>query len=149
MLLPTDPAPKLRLVAIRASGDTSVYTLFRAESGDWGVRPEPTRSETIPPLPSTHGGAFVLDRRLGTQLKADKTRLAAVIDAEHTSPELVRRDSGGREPRCVLVVVGTKGARCFADLNADKRTAKVDWGGKNGFAVCAQVVERNGPSWPS
>ncbi|KAI0033991.1 lethal giant larvae like, C-terminal-domain-containing protein [Vararia minispora EC-137] len=138
-----DLTPRVRLLAIRGSGDTSMYTLVRPQSREWTVSPDPARSETIPPLPLSSGGAFVLDGRLGAQLKADKNRFAVALDKEHADSQPRRKDSNGAQLKSVLVVVGAKSARCYADLNGDKRIGKADWGGKSGLAVYAQLVERN------
>ena len=93
----------------------------------------------IPPLKNA---AFVLDTRLGSQLKADKNRLSLALDPERVELEANRGDNDG--PRCLLVVVGSKGVRCYGDLDGDKRVGKAEWSSKSGLAVTAQIVERSG-----
>lgn len=85
---------------------------------------------------------FVLDTRLGSQLKADKSRFALAVDRERVELEAKRGDNDGH--RSLLVVVGSKGARCYGDLDGDKRVGKVEWSGKSGLALTAQIVERSG-----
>lgn len=93
----------------------------------------------IPPL---QNAAFVLDMRLGAQLKADKNRFALALDRERVEIEAKRGDNDAH--RSLLVVVGSKGARCYGDLDGDKRVGKAEWSSKLGVALTAQVVERSG-----
>ncbi|KZV70969.1 hypothetical protein PENSPDRAFT_578479 [Peniophora sp. CONT] len=135
--LHSDPQAKVRLVAIRASGRATVFTAARTGDGVWAIPPTSTSSEMIPPL---QNATFVLDARLGSQLKADKNRLAFALDRERVEAEVKRGDDGHK---CLLVVVGSKGARCYGDLDGDKRVGKAEWSSKAGMALAAQVVERS------
>jgi len=79
----------------------------------------------------------VLDAFTGAPCKANKTQLSVALEykaSTKTSEESVR---------CLLLIVGAKGARCLADFY-NERVARVEWGHKVGNVVRAQVVERNG-----
>lgn len=82
-------------------------------------------------------GTFVLDAHTGAPCKADKAHLTVALEfkASPNAPE--------EGVRCLLLIVGAKGARCLADLG-NERVARVEWGNKVGNVVRAQVVERNG-----
>ena len=82
---------------------------------------------------------FVLDAHTGVPCKADKAHLTVALDfkASPKAPE--------ESVRCLLLIVGAKGARCLADF-CNERIARVEWGNKVGNVVRAQVVERNGTS---
>jgi hypothetical protein len=79
----------------------------------------------------------VLDAHTGAPCKADKAHLTAALDFKPSSkaPE--------ESVRCLLLIVGAKGARCLADF-WNERVARVEWDHKVGNVVHAQVVERNG-----
>ncbi|KAI0319430.1 lethal giant larvae like, C-terminal-domain-containing protein [Amylostereum chailletii] len=132
-----DPTPKLRLIAIHLSAATHTYTLERAPSGEWTIAAAPSETETIVPL---EGCTFVLDARTGAQCKADKNRLSIVLD-QHRSPDLDGR--GEDDPRCFLIVAGSKGARCYGELNGDSRISKAEWGSKAGVVLSAQIIDKN------
>jgi syntaxin-binding protein 5 len=130
-----DAAPRIRLVAARASGLIHIYTLARGDNGTWSIPSAPSEIEGVPtPLTS---GTFVLDAHTGAPCKADKAHLAAALEfkASSNAPE--------ESVRCLLLIVGAKGARCLADLS-NERVARVEWGHKVGNVVHAQVIERNG-----
>jgi len=114
-----------------------IYTLTRDDKGTWSIPSAPSEVEGVPaPLNS---GMFVLDAHTGAPCKADKAHLTAALDFKlsPTAPE--------ESVRCLLLIVGTKGARCFADF-WNERGARVEWDHKVGNVVRAQVVERNGIS---
>lgn len=81
----------------------------------------------------------MLDAHTGAPCKADKAHLNAVLDFK-PSPKAIEESV-----RCLLLVVGAKGARCIADF-WNERVARVEWDHKVGKVVRAQVVERNGIS---
>lgn len=131
----TDATPRIRLVAVHASGMVQIYTLARDNNGAWSIPSAPPEVEGVPaPLKS---GIFVLDAHTGAPCKADKAHLTVALDFK-TSPKALE-DS----VRCLLLIVGAKGARCIADFS-NERVARVEWGHKVGNVVRAQVVERNG-----
>lgn len=136
----TDAAPRIRLVAVRASGLIQIYTVARGDNGTWSIPSAPSEVEGVPtPLTS---GTFVLDAHTGAPCKADKAHLAAALEFKASS------NASEESVRCLLLVVGAKGARCLADLS-NERVARVEWGHKVGNVVRAQVVERNGGRIPS
>jgi len=81
----------------------------------------------------------VLDAHTGAPCKADKAHLTAALDLE-PSPKAPEESV-----RCLLLIVGAKGARCLADFG-NERVARVEWDHKVGNVVRAQVIERNGTS---
>jgi len=135
-----DATPRIRLVAARTSGRIQIYTLVRGDSGIWSIPSTPSEVEGVPsPL---NAGTFVLNAHTGAPCKADKAHLAVALESKassHASEETIR---------CLLLIVGVKGARCLADLG-DERIARAEGGQKAGNAVRAQVVERNGSGIPS
>ncbi|VDB87527.1 unnamed protein product [Peniophora sp. CBMAI 1063] len=136
--LHSDSDPKVRLIAIHTSGRGTVFTIIRTSDGIWTIAPASRSSEMISPL---HNGTFVLDPRLGSQLKADKNRLALALERERM--EIEGKPGDGDGPRSLLVVAGSKGARCYSDLDGDRRIGKVEWSSRSGTATTAQVVERS------
>ena len=71
---------------------------------------------------------YVLDRRTGAPLKADRARLSASLKGSSA------------EAQCFLVAVGAKGARSTLNVNGEK-IGKVEWGTKVGTAQSSQIVE--------
>jgi syntaxin-binding protein 5 len=132
-----DATPRIRLVAARASGLVQIYTLSRDDKGIWSIPSAPSEVEGVPaPL---NFGMFVLDAHTGALCKADKAHLTAALDFK---PSAKAPEEG---VRCLLLIVGAKGARCLADF-WNERVARVEWDHKVGSVVRAQVVERNGIS---
>ncbi|KAF5385371.1 hypothetical protein D9615_001225 [Tricholomella constricta] len=124
-----DPEQRVRLVAMRASGQYQIYTLTQTDSStqSWVCEGPITAdggvSQVLP------RGAFVIDSKSGAGVTANRSRLAGAGYGQKTPP--------------VLVMVGTKGARCFANLNGE-RIGKVDWGSKVGTIQGVQIVEKLG-----
>ncbi|KAI0046614.1 hypothetical protein FA95DRAFT_1582978 [Auriscalpium vulgare] len=135
--LKSDLTPRVRLVAVRASGQTQIYTLTRDVHGAWSIASPPREAETT--QAALPGGTFVLDARTGAPCKADKNRLAVALAAENASPGAGEDDG----PRCLLVVAGYRGVRCCTDLG-EARVSRAEWGSKAGNVILAQVVEKNG-----
>jgi hypothetical protein len=130
-----DAMPRIRLVVARASGLIQVYMLVRGDKGIWSILSAPSEAEGVPtPL---NPGIFVLDAHTGAPCKADKAHLTVTLESK-ASPK-----ASEEAIRCLLLIVGAKGARCLTDLG-EERVAKVEWGQKAGHVVRAQVVERNG-----
>ena len=108
---------------------------MRGDNGVWSITSAPSEVEGVPaPLNS---GMFVLDAHTGAPCKADKAHLSVALEFK-PSP-----NAHEESVRCLLLIVGAKGARCLADLGSE-RVARVEWGNKAGNVVRAQVVERNG-----
>ena len=140
MLSFADTTPRIRLVVARASGLVQIYTLARGDKGIWSIPSPPSEAEGVPtPL---NAGIFVLDAHTGALCKADKAHLAVALESKVSS------NTPEETIRCLLLIVGAKGARCLADFG-DERVARVEWGQKAANVVRAQVVERNGSGIPS
>ncbi|KAH9081593.1 lethal giant larvae like, C-terminal-domain-containing protein [Lactarius deliciosus] len=131
----SDATPRIRLVAVRASGHIHVYTLAREGDGTWSIPSAPSEAEGVL-APLAHG-TFVLDAHTGAPCKADKAHLAVALEFKAS------KDTSDEGVRCLLLVVGARAVRCLADFG-DDRIAKTEWGSKAGSAVGAQVVDRNG-----
>ncbi|KAI9462922.1 lethal giant larvae like, C-terminal-domain-containing protein [Russula earlei] len=131
----SDATPRIRLIAVHALGLVQIYTLARGDNGMWSIPSAPFEVESLPA--TLNAGTFVLDAHTGAPCKANKANLTVALEfkASPTAPE--------ESIRYLLLIVGARGARCFADLG-DERVARVEWGNKMGNAVRAQVVERNG-----
>ena len=130
-----DATPRIRLVAVRASGNIHVYTLARGGDGAWSIPLAPSEAEGVL-APLAHG-TFVLDAQTGAPCRADKAHLAVAL--EFKAPKGASEEG----VRCLLLVVGARAVRCLADFG-DDRIARAEWGSKAGGAVDAQVVNRNG-----
>lgn len=130
-----DATPRIRLVAVRASGNIHVYTLARGGDGTWSIPSAPFEAEGVL-APLAHG-TFVLDAHTGAPCRADKAHLAVALEFKAS------KDTSEEGVRCLLLVVGARAVRCLADFG-DDRIAKTEWGSKAGGAVGAQVVDRNG-----
>jgi syntaxin-binding protein 5 len=130
-----DATPRIRLVAVRASGNIHVYTLARGGDGTWSIPSAPFEAEGVI-APLAHG-TFVLDAHTGAPCKADKAHLTVALEFKAS------KDSSEEGVQCLLLVVGARAVRCLADFGED-RIAKAEWGSKAGAAVGAQVVNRNG-----
>ena len=135
-----DPTPRIRLIAVHASGLIRIYTLARGDNGVWSIPSAPSEAESV--LAPLSTGTFVLDAHTGASCKADKAHLSVALESKPSPnpPE--------ESVRCLLLIVGARSARCLADLG-EERVAKVEWGNKAGNVVRAQVVERNGSGIPS
>ncbi|KAH9178656.1 lethal giant larvae like, C-terminal-domain-containing protein [Lactarius sanguifluus] len=131
----SDATPRIRLVAVRASGHIHVYTLAREGDGTWLIPSAPSEAEGVL-APLAHG-TFVLDAHTGAPCRADKAHLAVALEFKAS------KDTSEEGVRCLLLVVGARAVRCLADFG-DDRIAKTEWGSKAGSAVGAQVVDRNG-----
>ncbi|KAI0059493.1 hypothetical protein BV25DRAFT_1918512 [Artomyces pyxidatus] len=135
--LKSDSVPRIRLLACHVSGLTRIYTLMRDSHGMWSVRDAPQEVETTAaPLSA---GTFVLDAQTGAPCKADKNRLAVAL-ASSQSPAKEDSDSAAK---CLLIVAGAKGVRCFDDLG-DGKVSRSEWGSKAGQITTVQVIEKNG-----
>lgn len=125
-----DPELQVRLIVTRTSGRYSIYTLIQSgvSTRPWSCEEPITLDGDVQyTLPR---GTFVIDSKTGTQLRANHAYLARV-------------GSGGPTVPSILVMVGMKGARCFANINGE-RLGKTEWGHKAGEALKAQIVEKLG-----
>jgi len=82
-----------------------------------------TDGGVLQPLPRC---AFVVDGKSGAALVASRSRLAT---------------ADGQQTPSILVMVGAKGARCFANINGE-RIGKVEWGSKVGTIQGVQIIEK-------
>ena len=115
-----DIFPRVRLLATRESGATTIYSLSRSDSGSWSVSEhrETTDgvSHTIP------NASFVLDLKLGAARKADRSGLAEVI---HSSAEEAVKGTS------FWVTAGAKGVKCVLDITGE-RIGRAEWPSKIG-----------------
>ncbi|KAG6873217.1 hypothetical protein C0995_001571 [Termitomyces sp. Mi166 len=128
--LAKDSEPQVRLVVIKVSGHYQIYTLFQSGSSakPWSCEGPITVDGGVQyALPR---GNFVIDSKTGARLPANHVHLA-------------RAGSGKPKVSSILVMVGAKGARCFANINGE-RVGKTEWGHKVGEVLEAQIVEKLG-----
>lgn len=132
--LSKDPSIGVRLIVGHQSGHAEVYTLVHSgNQSSWSIAGESVATKVTPdPIA---GGTFVLDSKSGIQCKADRTRLAASLKGTNNA----------RDSHCILVSVGSKGARTSIDITGEK-IGKVDWGNKIGSVQGACIVEHTGQS---
>ncbi|EPQ60284.1 hypothetical protein GLOTRDRAFT_134996 [Gloeophyllum trabeum ATCC 11539] len=128
----SDPMPRVRLLAIPASGRTRVFSLNRASSGSWAVdfMPNP------PEAPSEPIFSAFIDAYSGARFKADRYGLSRALDPS-------TEDAIAGKGHSYWIVAGAKGIRCSFDLDGHK-IGKADWGSKIGKVECCEIVERNG-----
>lgn len=126
---PLDLTPRILLIATRASGDTTIFTIERSQSGVWEVRENPETTEGFSnPIP---GGSVVIDIK-GNKYKADRNGLAAAL----AGGEVERK-------RSIWINAGAKGVKCVGDITGD-RLGKVEWGSKVGKVEQIAIVQKNG-----
>lgn len=119
----------IRLLALHTSGACEIYTVAQSDGSVSWTCEGPILAEGVAnPLPQ---GSFVIDSKSGNKWKANRARLTESIAA---TPVV---------PRCAFVACGSKGARCFANINGEQ-IAKTDWGSKGGVIQGVQIVERLG-----
>jgi syntaxin-binding protein 5 len=130
-----DATPRIRLVAVHASGHIQVYTLARGGDGAWSTPSASFEAEGVL-APLAHG-TFVLDAHTGAPCRADKAHLTVALESKAS------KDTSEEGVRCLLLVVGARAVRCLSDFG-DERIAKAELGSKAGGVVGAQVIDRNG-----
>lgn len=127
-----DPQLRVLLIAARASGQATIFTLIRTPDGIWSVSPTPETSDTVSQPFS--GGSFVVDTRTGNQCRANRGGLGAALSA---SPEDVEKG------KAVWVCAGVKGARSVVDITGE-RVGRVEWSSKFGKVERVSLVQKNG-----
>ncbi|KAF9015685.1 WD40 containing snare-dependent exocytosis protein [Cyathus striatus] len=122
---------KVRLVAAKASGIIEIYNLLhRNDINTWEISGEPLESKGIAdPL---HHGCYVIDAKTGASCNANKAKFAVSLRKD----ELQATD-------CILVLIGLKGARTYANINGE-RVGKAEWGHKFGITKGSRIIERLG-----
>ncbi|KAG6829267.1 hypothetical protein H0H87_012084 [Tephrocybe sp. NHM501043] len=125
-----DPERNVRLIVAKASGHYDIYTLYQT-----GMSAQPWKCEG--PVTVDGGishaiprGLFVIDGKKGLKLSASHINLALA-------------GPGGPKVPSILVMVGAKGAKSFANLNGE-RLGKVEWGHKVGEVIGVQIIEKLG-----
>ena len=78
-------------------------------------------------------GIFVLDSATGAKRRADGSRLRLSLESSPTIPE----------PDGILIVAGTKGAKCVVNLSEDQ-LGKINWSNKAGAVRGVEVIEKMG-----
>ncbi|KAG5647699.1 hypothetical protein DXG03_008422 [Asterophora parasitica] len=129
-----DPEQRVRLIAARASGQYQVYTLVQTDSSTQPWTCKGSLSAEGGPTHTLPRGAFVIDSKTGVSVNANRSRLAQA-GSDY--------DFARQKKPPVLVLVGTKGARCFASINGE-RIGRVEWGSKAGAIQGVQIVDRLG-----
>ena len=123
-----DSKSSVRLIAVYQSGHADIYTLVHSGNPvSWSIVGEPVPCKAMAdPLP---GGTFVVDVQ-GAAVGANRARLAASF--RDVLPTGI--------PRCLMITVGAKGARCNFNINGEK-VAKIEWRGKVGLVQNVQIVQ--------
>jgi len=122
---------KIRLIASHASGYTQIFNLSRPSgSPSWKLDGEPVETDTLA-HPVLHG-SFILDANTGGPIKADRSHLAASLQA-----------SDRNNTPCLWITAGAKGVRCIADITGE-RVGKADWSNKVGAVESVQIIEKSG-----
>ncbi|KAJ3988441.1 WD40 containing snare-dependent exocytosis protein [Lentinula detonsa] len=115
----------LRLIAGHESGTFEVFTFERSVNLSWNPTNEVVKFDgPVHPL-----GVFVLNNKNGIRCPADRSRLASALS-----------DSSNRSS-VLLVVAGSKGARCNININGD-RIGRVEWSHKMGKVLSVQIVQK-------
>jgi syntaxin-binding protein 5 len=127
--LASDAQPRIRLIAARVSGECEVFTV-QNKLGLYTMEPEPTVLNTVErPL---QDGVFVINSATGSPQRVNSSNLSASIQNRNLEDHLL------------LIVVGSKEAKCFGDLDDGHRLGKADWNAKHGVAQICQIVEKGG-----
>jgi syntaxin-binding protein 5 len=126
-----DIFPRVRLIATRGSGNTTIHALSRSSSGAWAVSEHRETTEGI-----SHAiprASFVLDAKNGAHRKADRSGLAEVI---HSDAEDARKGTS------FWVTAGAKGAKCAVDITGE-RIGRAEWPSKTGKVERVVVIKKN------
>jgi len=130
-----DPVRRVRLVASRWNGSTSIFTVNQVH-GNWTADDTTTKKvEGIDqPLPR---GLFVFESGTGYNCLATNYNMRRGLNSVAHSTEASKDGA-----HCFWLSAGRKGCRCVVNFSGSK-VAKVDWGrGKN--VECVEVVSRKG-----
>lgn len=123
----SDTQLAVRLIAVHASGTTSVFKLARAPDTSSYSIVEAVSAMTLPNLLTNC--SYMIDSETGASMYADRAGFAAAL-------------RGGIMPqRCFWVTASARGAQCQADITGDI-VGKVKWDDHK--MVNALIVERNG-----
>ena len=122
---------------MRRSGSSEVFKVIRDTcSTTWVIHGEAEKRRTVEkPL---QGGTFVIDRKTGGKLAADRTGLEACLQ-----PLTSAADRHG-----ILVVAGEEVVKSIADITGD-RIGKAEWATEAGMIQCVNIVERMGAPYTS
>ncbi|KAJ8494736.1 hypothetical protein ONZ45_g13123 [Pleurotus djamor] len=125
--LSTDPQLRVRLIAVRTTGATEIFTLTKSQIGAWSCKDSDiqTTDSVDDPIPT---GSFVIDLKNGAILGATSSKLSTIS----------RSPTG-----CLWVVCGAKNAKCIVDITGDQ-VGKARWNTKSGLVNDVQIVEKNG-----
>ncbi|EIN13878.1 hypothetical protein PUNSTDRAFT_110047 [Punctularia strigosozonata HHB-11173 SS5] len=137
----TDPTPQIRLVAVRASGHASLYTVLPSSQSPTGFEVQDTSQGIdgmVHPFPQT----FILESKTGRRCKLNRRG----VGLTQTSSRGLSNSTPAREhsKHCVWICAGEKGVKTVLDLNGS-RVAKIDWpaASKLGTVQTVQVVDRS------
>jgi len=123
----TDAQLALRLIAVNASGTTSIFKLARTPDTSSYSIVEAASAMTLPNLLTNC--SYVIDSKTGASMYADRAGFAAAL-------------RGGVMPQsCFWVTASARGAQCQVDITGDI-VGKVKWDDHK--IVNALIVERNG-----
>jgi syntaxin-binding protein 5 len=134
-----DPACEIRLIAVRESGHSHIYTFMHSSYLQTGRDVRDTLEEAdgmFHPFSET----FVLDSKTGRRRKLDRRGVGLTETRRGISDS-----AKGDRKHCVWICAGSKGVKSVLDINGS-RIAKVDWpsAAKSGTVESVQVVERLG-----
>jgi syntaxin-binding protein 5 len=125
----TEKGPGIHLIAVRASGFTSIYAIEKDDrTHKFHVAIEPVQVEAVPQC--FPYGSYVLDSASGVRCVASRSRYSDFFQGESVGADVY------------WITAGHKGLRC--SMNADgNRLGRVDFGSKNGVVESACVVHKH------
>ncbi|GJE89618.1 hypothetical protein PsYK624_057220 [Phanerochaete sordida] len=126
-----DIFPRVRLLATRESGATTIYALSRTASGIWSVGTGPETTEGV--AHAIPRASFVLEVRNGARRGADGLGLLEALHGDATD---------AKKGAFFWVVAGAKGAKAVLDVTGE-RIGRAEWPGKAGRVESVVVVRKN------
>lgn len=132
-----DIVPRVRLIATRDSGFTTIFALARTPDGIWSLSDARETTEGV--AHALPGASYVLDLKTGAHRAADR---AGLVEVMHTVPE-----DAAKGTAC-WVVAGARGVKTVLDITGE-RIARAEWPGKAGKVENVAVVKKNSrsPEW--
>lgn len=127
----TDIFPRVRLLATRDSGATTIYPLSRSADGVWAASTQRETTEGV--SHAIRDASFVIGTKLGAPSRADRAGLAEVI---HSSAEDAVKGAS------FWVTAGAKGVKCVVDITGE-RIGRADWPSKAGRIENVVIVRKN------
>jgi hypothetical protein len=133
-----DLQPRVRLIAVTATGDARVYTLDRPERSKPWTTGHSVDADGVADAFADPDSSIVIEINTGFRCKADNHGMMTAMD-----PDVVGGKRG--EKHWAWIIAGAKSVRVNLDVTGD-RLSRVEWPVKAGTVVEVKMVERTDAS---